>query len=136
MKNQKTPSPLFGICISQKSMLFLSLFLIINLAVLHAQNSISGTVTDSRTSETIIGATVSIKGTKIATITNADGVYTLKAPGNSVIIVSYIGFESVEKEVKGNTTLNFILKEEQNLLKEVIVVGYGTQKSQSKFCNY
>lgn len=128
MKNQKTPSALFGICISQKSMLFLSLFLIINLTVLRAQNSISGTVTDSRTSETIIGATVGIKGTKIATITNADGVYTLKAPENSVIIVSYIGFESVEKEVKGNTTLNFILKEEQNLLKEVIVVGYGTQK--------
>lgn len=128
MKKQKTPSPLFGICISQKSRLILSLFLMINFAFVQAQNSVSGTVTDSKTAETIIGATVAIKGTTTATMTNADGIYTLKAPDNAVIVVSYVGFESVEKEVNGNTTLNFILKEEQNLLKEVIVVGYGTQK--------
>ncbi|MWB93100.1 SusC/RagA family TonB-linked outer membrane protein [Flavobacterium sp. GA093] len=128
MKNKKTPIPVFRTSGSKKLRLILSLFLMINMTVLYAQNSISGTVKDSKTLETIIGATVSIKGTTTATMTNLDGVYTLKAPANSVIIVSYIGYESVEKSVGNSTVLDFVLKEEQNLLKEVVVVGYGTQK--------
>lgn len=128
MRKTHHTSPIFGIYLSQKSRLILSFFIMINFAVLHAQNSISGIVKDGKTSETIIGATVSIKGTSTATMTDMDGAYTIKAPANSVIVVSYVGYESVEKTVNGSTTLDFILKEEQNILKEVVVVGYGTQK--------
>ncbi|REG94787.1 SusC/RagA family TonB-linked outer membrane protein [Flavobacterium aquicola] len=128
MKNKKPISSKFWIGISLKSRLILSFFLVANFAVLHAQNTISGKVRDSKTTENIIGATVSIKGTTEGTITDLNGTYTIKAPANAVLVVSYIGYENNEKAVNGAQTLNFLLKEEQNNLKEVVVVGYGVQK--------
>lgn len=128
MKNKKTTHTKFWIDISLKSRFILLFFLITNFAVLQAQNTISGEVRDSKTNELIIGATVSVKGTTTGTMTNFDGFYTITAPENAVIIVSYVGYENNQKTTKGNQTLNFLLKEDQNILKEIVVVGYGVQK--------
>ncbi|PKB18839.1 TonB-dependent receptor [Flavobacterium sp. 5] len=128
MKNKKPTSTMFWIAISLKSRLLFLFFLTANFAVLNAQNTISGTIRDSKTSEVIIGATVSVKGTKTATMTNIDGVYSIKASTNDVLIVSYVGYENNEKAINGNQKLDFSLKEEEKLLKEVVVIGYGSQK--------
>ena len=108
----------------------LSILLMFLLSIVHAEAQIrvSGTVTDSKTSKTIIGATVSVKGTSNVTITDFDGVYSLNVPDKSIIVVSYLGYEDSEKLVNNSSVLNFSLVEQADILKEVVIVGYGTQK--------
>ncbi|RZJ55748.1 MAG: TonB-dependent receptor [Flavobacterium sp.] len=128
MKNIKSGSTKFGIARSFKLKLILSLFLIANAAVLHAQNTISGTVKDGKTNEVLVGASISVKGTTKTANTDFDGTFTIDAPNNAVIVVSYVGYENSEKPINGNQKLQFLLKSEDQLLKEVVVVGYGVQK--------
>lgn len=129
MKNKKITNQMPRIKRSLRLRLILSFFLMANFAILNAQNTISGTITDSKTSETIIGATVSVKGTNNATMTDQNGIYSLKTPNaDAILVVSYIGYEKAEGTIKGKKTLDFSLKEEVNLLKEVVVIGYGVQK--------
>ena len=128
MKNKKTINQMRRIKISLKSLLVLSFFLLTNFVALNAQNKISGTIIDSKTSEAIIGATVSVKGTNTATLTDQNGAYSIQTPNDAILVVSYLGYEKVEGAIKGKTTLNFSLKEEKNNLKEVVVIGYGVQK--------
>ncbi|MCC8199900.1 MAG: TonB-dependent receptor [Tannerellaceae bacterium] len=90
-------------------------------------NRISGVVKDKR-GETIIGANVVVKGTTTGTITDFDGNFTIDAPANATLIVTYIGYASQEVTVAGKSNLNIILDEDTQLLNEVVVVGYGTQK--------
>lgn len=79
--------------------------------------------------EPIIGASVFVKGTKIGTVTNTDGEFSLDVPANGTLLVSYIGFTTQEVALKGSANLNIVLKEDEaQALNEVVVVGYGTQK--------
>jgi len=90
--------------------------------------SIKGTVTDSN-GEVVIGASVLEKGTtNNGTITDVEGNFSLKVKPNATLIVSYIGFQKQEVAVAGNTTLNIVLKDNAEVLQEVVVVGYGTVK--------
>lgn len=89
--------------------------------------SITGVVTDSR-NEPIIGANVIEKGTTNGTVTDLDGRYTLNIPANSILQVSYIGYNTQELPVGSNTVLNVKLTEDSKTLDEVVVVSYGTQK--------
>lgn len=86
-----------------------------------------GTVTDA-TGESIIGASVVIKGTTNGTITNVDGEFVLSnVPNGSTLVISYVGY--VSKEIKFNgQPLNVVLQEDSKTLDEVVVVGYGVQK--------
>ena len=87
----------------------------------------TGIVKDA-TGEPIIGATVMVKGTTNGTITGLDGDFSLNnVPRGSVLQVSFVGYQTMEVEWKG-TPLNVTLKEDTQLLDEVVVVGYGTQK--------
>jgi len=75
------------------------------------------------------GVSVTVKGTANATQTDLDGFYTIKeADKNAILIFSYIGFKNQEIQVGGKSIINVMLKDEQNDLKEVIVVGYGSVK--------
>ena len=95
------------------------------------KNKLSGIVRDV-TGEPIIGASVFVKGTKIGTITNVDGEFSLDVPANSTLIVSYIGFATREIPVKNHSNLKITLDEDAaHNLNEVVVVGYGTQKKAS-----
>ena len=78
--------------------------------------------------ETVIGASVVVKGTTNGTITGIDGDFTLSGvPEGSILVISYVGY--VTQEVKFNgQPLNVILKEDSQTLEEVVVVGYGVQK--------
>ena len=74
------------------------------------------------------GATVALKGTKAATTTDFDGGFSIKAPSNGVLVVSFIGYNTIQEAINGRTEIDFKLKSQSQELHEVVVVGYGTQK--------
>ncbi|RNI31438.1 SusC/RagA family TonB-linked outer membrane protein [Rufibacter latericius] len=89
---------------------------------------VKGKVTDSK-GEALIGASVSVKGTSLGTITDVNGNYALNAPdGNSTLVVSYLGYLPLEVPINGKATLNVTLQEDQTKVDEVVVVAYGTQR--------
>lgn len=88
---------------------------------------IHGTVHDG-TGETIISASVMVKGTTIGTVTDFDGNYTLEVPDDAqTLVFSYIGLVTQEVAITGEN-INVVLKENTELLDEVVVTGYGTTK--------
>ena len=94
----------------------------------YGQTNVTGKVTDSK-GEALIGVNVKIKGTQQGTITDIDGLFRLSvANTNQVLELSYVGYRTQEIPLKGKTSLNITLQEDTELLDEVVVVGYGTQK--------
>ncbi|WP_158557177.1 SusC/RagA family TonB-linked outer membrane protein [Mucilaginibacter conchicola] len=93
----------------------------------HNDIRISGTVTDER-GEALIGVSVGIKGTANGTTTDAGGKFSLNANPNDVLVFQYIGFEKQEIPVKGQESFSIVLKANTQSLKEVVVIGYGTQR--------
>lgn len=89
--------------------------------------SITGIVYDLQ-GEPVIGANVVEKGTTNGTITDMNGQFSLKVAPDAILLVSYIGFNSEEIAVKGQSVLKIVLKEDTKLLDEVVVVGYGTAR--------
>lgn len=91
--------------------------------------TVDGIVTDLN-GETIIGATVIEKGRpENGVVTDIDGKFLLKVPPKSVLVVSYIGYNTQETRVNRRIhTYNIVLKEDNQMLDEVVVVGYGTVK--------
>lgn len=89
---------------------------------------VSGVVTDER-GETIIGATVVVKGEEsTGTTTDMDGKFSLEVPLRSVIVVSYMGFTPQEVRIFKRNVYDITLKEDNKVLDEVVVVGYGSVK--------
>ncbi|MDR2497751.1 MAG: TonB-dependent receptor [Tannerellaceae bacterium] len=88
---------------------------------------LSGTVTDPH-GEPIIGANVLEKGTTNGAVTDIDGKFTLSVRSGAILQVSYIGYVSLEVQVNNSSNLSISLREDSQLLNEVVVVGYGTQK--------
>ena len=91
--------------------------------------TVRGSVSDTR-KEPVIGATVIVKGNvNQGTITDMDGRYELRdVPSGATLVFSYIGTKTQEIAVEGRSTIDVILSEDDQLLDEVVVVGYGTQK--------
>jgi len=112
----------------------LVLLMIFSVFATYAQDKITlrGTVTDSK-GLSVIGAIVGVKGdnTKRAT-TDADGRFTLTAidPG-ATLVVTYLGMVTKEVKVNGNTTIKITLQEDNRMLNDVVVVGYGQQKKET-----
>lgn len=99
--------------------------------VAFAQNQIKGHVADAA-GEPIIGANVTVKGTTTGTITDIDGNFVLEVGStNGTLVVSFIGYKSVEAKMNGTSPINVILQEDTETLDEVVVVGYGTQNRKS-----
>ena len=109
------------------SVLFLLSF---NLAAVYAQNiQIKGTVVSGTDNEPLPGVNVVVKGnTSTGTITDFNGTFTLSAPADAILSISYIGFKSQEIAVKGHKDIKIVLQEDSETLDEVVVVGYGVQK--------
>ena len=96
-------------------------------SVSQQSQTVKGVVVDKSTGEPIIGANVVVKGTTNGVITDFDGNYTLDAPVGSILVISYIGYQSIEvKAVAGVQQIR--LGEDTQALEEVVVVGYGVQK--------
>ncbi len=91
---------------------------------------VSGVVTDEN-GEAIIGATVKVEGTSLGTVTDVNGRYSIALPRDrNQLTFAYIGFVTQTRKVKGST-LNVRMKEDENRLEEVVVVGYGVSNSRS-----
>lgn len=107
--------------------------LLLSVMVTHAQQfDVKGTIVDKKSNEPIIGASVLIKGTANGTITDIDGKFILKdAKKGNTLVVSYVGYLTLDILLNGNQgTLSIEMEENTELLEEVVVIGYGTQKKQ------
>lgn len=89
------------------------------------QMTVKGLVKDT-TGEPIIGANVVVKGTTNGTITDFDGNFQLNANKGDIIVISFIGYQS--QEVPAAPSLNILLKDDSQMLQDVVVIGYGTVK--------
>ena len=101
------------------------------LQTIYGQNfAVSGTVTGKAGADPLNGASITVKGSKLGTTTDAKGHFSLSVPDkNAVLIVSYTGMKTTEVAVSGKSTLVIQLEESaSNVLTDVVVVGYGTQK--------
>lgn len=88
---------------------------------------VTGVIADTN-GEPLIGATVKVKGTQIAAVTDFDGNYSIEAPEGATLEVSYIGFNTQEVKVGSRNSYNIEMAEDNNSLEELVVIGYGTVK--------
>lgn len=96
------------------------------LPMLAQVRSVTGTVVDAQ-GEPVMGATVRVDGTKTATVTDMDGVFKISADPKQKIRISFIGCKDAVVSAS-NTSLKVTMEEDRNVMDEVVVVGYGTQK--------
>ena len=107
----------------------LLLFLVAGLPLSAAAQTIqlTGTVVEAGTGEPLIGASVIVKGTKLAAATDIDGAFAIKGVDpKATIVVSYISFETREVALQGRSNITVELNPDNELLNEVVVIGYGT----------
>lgn len=108
-----------------------SVFLACFFISMQAQKTVSGTVTDAK-NETLIGVSVKLVGTNITTVTDFDGNYKINIPnGNGSLEFSYIGYSNRLEKIGNRSTINVTLAEDDQIIDEVVVVGYGVQKKSS-----
>jgi TonB-linked SusC/RagA family outer membrane protein len=89
---------------------------------------ITGIVKSGTDGTTLVGVNIRLKGTTTGTITDMNGVYSLKAESGQTLVFSYIGFENQEIEVKDQKVINVTLSEDVKFVDEVVAIGYGSVK--------
>ncbi len=106
------------------------LFFLVPLAAFAQSVSVKGIVKDAK-GEPLIGVNVIEIGTAVGTITDFNGTFTLKASSNAKLKISYLGYQTAMVDVDGKTNLNVVLQDDNKVLDEVVVVGYGTQRKEA-----
>ncbi len=97
--------------------------------LVNQQVKVTGTVTDAETKEPLPGVNILVEGTLTGAITEADGHFTISAPGpESVLVFSFIGYKTQKVTIGKQTIINISLEPELAALDEVVVIGYGVQK--------
>ena len=109
----------------QKTLAVLFLLCMIPLGM--SAQTVKGTVSDEA-GEPIIGATVKVQGTNDATVTDFNGNFSIKASSNATLNISYVGYLPQNVKVAGKSNISVSLKEDTQLLNDVVVIGYGTMK--------
>ncbi|WP_277098957.1 SusC/RagA family TonB-linked outer membrane protein [Coprobacter secundus] len=99
-------------------------------AFAQGSKKVTGTVNDAA-GEPMIGVSIVVKGTTVGTVTDIDGKYSINIPAgnkNSTLVFTYIGYLKQEVLTNGKSLVNVVMKEDNQTLDEVVVVGYGVQK--------
>jgi TonB-linked SusC/RagA family outer membrane protein len=110
-----------------KKWMLLMLFCCVPLVLFSQQLKVSGTIIDAKTNDVLPGVSIVIKGTTIGTSSGMDGVYSIQAKINDILIFSYLGYQA--KEVKITIqNLNISLEESAQSLDEIVLIGYGSSK--------
>lgn len=108
--------------------LWLTCTVLLFATIVVAQTTVTGKITSGADKQPVFGATVSVKGSNVATQTNQSGAYTILVPsGNSILVVTFIGFESKEIPVNGRSSVDIELTEKTTTLTDVVVTGYSSQ---------
>ena len=110
---------------SPRHRLFLCFF-----AVLAQAQTVKGVVKDQN-GDAVIGATVKVLGSRGGTVTDSKGQYSIEAPSGSILSVSYIGYLTKQIRLRGENTVDIVLMEDNTTLKDIVVIGYGTQRKES-----
>ena len=105
----------------RKLTMFLTLFFM-GIGIISAQTQVRGTVVDDA-GEPVIGATIQIKGTSQGTVSDIDGNFSVSAPSNGTLVISFVGFAT--QEVPVSTNVRVVLREDTELLDEVVVTALG-----------
>ena len=108
----------------RKLTMFLSLFFL-GIGIITAQTQVRGVVLDEA-GETVIGATIQVKGTSQGTVTDFDGNFVLSVPENATLVFSYVGMNTQELPAQAN--MQVVMQFDSELLDEVMVVAFGTAK--------
>lgn len=108
-----------------RKLLTVLLAVFVSLSAFAQKITVKGHVKDAG-NEAIIGASILEKGTTNGTITDFDGAFTLEVNSQATLVISYIGYKT--QEVKAKATMDVTLKEDNEVLDEVVVIGYGTVK--------
>lgn len=90
-----------------------------------------GSVTDASSEEPLIGVTVRVKGTQIASVTDVDGNFSLDVPANSTVVFSYVGYKDKQQYITDQGVVSVKMQAGNEMLSDVVVVGAGTQKKVS-----
>lgn len=91
------------------------------------KQTVTGTVTE-KNGDAVIGATIMEKGTTNGTTTDIEGNFTINVAPKAILVVSYVGFDTQEIKVDGKSHFDIVIQENNQVLDEVVVVGYGTMK--------
>ena len=110
--------------------LFILLFFLIPFPGFSQTINVKGKVVD-QTSQPLIGASVVVKGENSGVSTNNNGEFEIKAPRNSTLLISSVGFTDQEVKVNGNEFLNVTMNRAVTGLNEVVVIGYGSQRKEA-----
>lgn len=111
--------------------LLMLLLVSFHLNILAQEKTITGTVFD-KAGETVIGASILVKGTVNGIITDVDGGFTLNnVPDDAILQISFVGYKPQNVAVKGQSHLKIILEEDTEVLDEVVVIGYGSVRKSS-----
>ena len=112
-----------------KKQLITLIFALIGVVAMAQNITVTGVVTSKTDGEPLIGATVRVKGSNNACITDLDGKYSIaNVARDAVLSFNYVGFKPMDVPVKGNSVINVSLEESSTSLDEVVVVGYGAVK--------
>ncbi len=112
---------------TNKAFLLFVVFICFGSAGAIAQETVTGTVTSSN-GEALIGVTVIVEGTTTGTATGIEGDFAIKAAPDDVLVISYTGYQTKNIPVNGQKNIDIILAVNDELLDEVVVIGYGTVK--------
>ena len=111
-----------------RRLLYGCIFVMAAMAAFAQSKDVAGIVLD-QAGESVIGASVLVKGTQNGTMSDLNGRFILKdVPGDAVLQVSFIGFKTVDVAVKGQTEIKVVIREDTEMLDEVVVIGYGAVK--------
>jgi TonB-linked SusC/RagA family outer membrane protein len=109
-----------------KAVMLLGAIALLCSSVAYAQTRrVTGLVTDIGTGETLIGATVAVKGSAAVTQVDVSGKFAIDVPANAVLIVRYVGYTDLEVPIEGKTTLDIKLARVTRDLEEVVITGFG-----------
>ena len=117
-----------------KKTLFMLFCLLCSIGAMAQKKTITGVVTDA-TGEAVIGASIVETGTTNGTVTDLDGNFTLSVANDGSIRVSFVGYQTQTLSVKGKSTFKIALKEDSEMLQEVVVTGYGGKQLRTKVTN-
>ncbi len=91
-------------------------------------NTVTGQITDKQTGSPMSGVSITVKGTTNGTSTNTSGEYTINAPVNGILVISSVGYGTIELPVNNRSLINSTIGTDNTSLNEVVVVGYGKEK--------